>query len=324
MSRFLTAALCSVALLAGCDSANPFTDPGTDTDTDTDTDTGGGGGGGGTTTPDGSVENVESISYTPGSSTITVTGIPFDGVDPAFPESEYAANATLTALAPGYAVYTNQEDPLDRLYIAVVAESSDGGVQAGVAADGGQFTTFYGGGYYTQIGTYTPGTGQVSYAGNYVGLSNLDADGSELQPPTVPVDPGLLPDQSAQILGEILLNVDFGQNQVEGGIVDLQYVNIDPGYVATYGSADLPDVFLIAADITEGGAFSGSVENPAQEGIGTYSGTFGGDGATSIGGVVVLDGDWDPNVINEKQFGVFVLTQCGQPGDDPICATVNP
>jgi len=27
---------------------------------------------------------------------------------------------------------------------------------------------------------------------------------------------------------------------------------------------------------------------------------------------------------NEEEYGIFVLTQCGQPGDAPVCDVVDP
>lgn len=151
----------------------------------------------------------------------------------------------------------------------------------------------------------------------------MNADGAELLPPPAGVGPAILPEQPAQIVGDIFINADFGQNSVSGGIENVEYYNVNPGYIATYGSIELPDMLLLTTTISDVGEFQGSVLNPALETIGVYGGTFGGIGATGVGGVLSLDGDWDPNIINEYQYGTFVLTQCGQPGDAAICATVN-
>ena len=74
---------------------------------------------------------------------------------------------------PGYQAFSVQEDPLDRMFIALSAESADGSAHATIAGDGGRFNRVLQGVDYARVGGYTPppatgsgpGTGQVSYSG---------------------------------------------------------------------------------------------------------------------------------------------------------------
>lgn len=230
---------------------------------------------------------------------------------------------------PGYIAFTVQDDPLDRHVTAMVARSSDpqASVQAGVASDGGQFNTFFSGGFYQRNAPFTtpapgPDAGLVSYAGTYAGVTNVNAPGDQLLPPTPGTDPSLLPAQSAQTVGTIFLNVDFSNNAVNGAIVDRSLIQ--------YGTV-LPDVTLRVADIAADGTFYGNLVQYAgvpDSGIGSYGGIFGGTEASAVGGVVALtefDGVGNPlGFENEREIGVFVLSRCGVSGSDPVlCANVN-
>lgn len=222
----------------------------------------------------------------------------------------------------GYEAYTVQDDPLDRHFTAMVAQSPDGTVRAGVVSDGGQFNRFYSGGFYERTGAYQPPsvsgptTGLVSYAGNYAGVTNLNAPGGpELLPPPGGADPSILPAQSARTQGQIFLNVDFGNNAVNG--------NINSRTLVDAGTA-LPTVVLVDGAIAGDGTFLGKIEydgDPTLQ-IGDFGGIFGGANAASVGGIVSLDQFFDDTSIAqgaERERGVFVLVQCGQPGDDPAC-----
>jgi hypothetical protein len=317
MKPVIAAALSSFVVLAACDGENPFqvvstpivaddpTEPFTEEEL--------------ASIPEGLSGSVTGVTFAPGSNTITVTGLPLDQVGGTFPEAVFNANTNLNV--PGYTAYAYQDDNLDRMFVMLIAEDTASGVQAGAVADGGQFAEFFGGGFYRQIGPYTPDTGLVSYGGTYAGVSNVDANGNELLPPPA-VGPAIAPEQPAQIVGDIFINADFGQNTVNGGIENVEYFNLNAADIATFGT-DLPDVLLVSAPISAAGEFQGLVQNPGLVTIGGYGGTFGGTGATGVGGTMILDGDWDPNRNGEFQYGVFVLTQCGEPGDAPICATVN-
>jgi hypothetical protein len=238
---------------------------------------------------------------------------------------------------PGYLAFTVQDDPLDRHVTAMVARSSDpqASVQAGVASDGGQFNTFFSGGFYQRNADFTPPApgpdgGLVSYAGTYAGVTNVNAPGTELLDPAPVTDTALLPAQSAQTTGTIFLNVDFSNNAVNGAIFDRVF--------AQYGTTlpngrpnDLPDVVLRVADIAPDGTFIGDLvqyRGVTDGDIGDYGGIFGGTEAAAVGGVVALtefDGQGNPLGLEaEREVGVFVLSRCGVAGSDPVlCANAN-
>ena len=237
-------------------------------------------------------------------------------------------NRTPALDRPGYLAYTLQDDPLDRHVTAMVARSSDVGnsVQAGVASDGGQFNTFFAGGFYERNdpgGTFVkPTSGLVSYAGSYAGLTNVDAPGAQLLPVDPAIDPAARPAQSAQTVGTIFLNVDFANNTINGTIFDRSLIQ--------YGSA-LPDLALRVGGINADGTFFGDTVNyrgvPERD-IGDYGGIFGGTDASAVGGVVSLtEFDGDTNSLGfeaERETGTFVLSRCGAAGSDPVlCANVN-
>jgi hypothetical protein len=69
------------------------------------------------------------------------------------------------------------------------------------------------------------------------------------------------------------------------------------------------------------GEFYGDAQNPTQAGIGNYGGIFGGANAEGVAGGIFVENH--VGVENADEYGVFVLTQCGLTGADPICATVN-
>ncbi|MEL6958321.1 MAG: hypothetical protein AAGL89_05145 [Pseudomonadota bacterium] len=339
MSRPLTA-FAMIAALAACDDANPFQGgeiDGTPTDPpviDPDNPIAPNG------LPEALAGNLNAVAYNPGSGTLSVEMASLDQTSIDYPLAQYTENLNLTTPAlqsAGYQVYSYQDDGLDRMFVAIVAESNDGSVQGAVVMDGGQFLRFFGGGVYATDGTFTPGvpendTGLVSYAGTYGGLSNLDADGAELigVPPIPEDDDGsLLPAQPAQLEGGIFLNADFGDNTINGAIIDRSWTNLNPVLAAIPTINDLEDVFLLPADITDAGTFFGTtsvVIDGDESQVGSYGGAFGGIEAPGVAGVVHLDGDYIEDIENEEEFGVFVLTQCGQPGEASLCdfIPVNP
>ena len=195
-------------------------------------------------------------------------------------------------------------------------------MRSGVIGDGGQFNRVLQGVYYERDGDFDapdigtgPAAGQVSYAGNYAGLTNI---GSTI--PTPGVDPSLWPSEPVRISGEIFLNANFSDMAVNGAIYNRQLLPATP--------ADLPDLALIITDIGTDGSFSGDVEyvGDINNTIGTYAGIFGGTDAASVGGGINLE-EFDNDLLamdNELESGFFVLTQCGQPGAPPVCTNVVP
>ena len=253
-------------------------------------------------------------TYSTTNGTLSVR-IPLDAGDI---NTEYARNATLDV--PGYLAFSAQNDPLDRIYIGMAARSADNSVEGVLVMDGGQFTKFFGGTTFRQIGTYSeaplgPTSGLVSYAGSYVGLSNINATASNAGLP-VPsgTDPALIPGQAGRVTGDVFINADFAENQINGAIYNRTSID---------NSVPLDNVFLIPTEIDATGRFLGDAENEGQERIGDYGGTFGGLGATGIAGGIHLT-DYIDGIEKEEEYGIFVLTQCGLAGDTAICDGVQP
>ena len=322
----------SFAVLVACSSTNPFI---------TNANGGGGGTGGTPTTttnrlPESVRGDAHRISYSPGAGTITVEGITLDNTTVS---SIYTRNAGLDR--PGYQAYATQDDALDRQSVAYVMQSGNSGsVRAGVVVTGGQFNRVFAGNYAERDGGFTPPpttptTGLVSYAGNYVGMTN---GGPDLPaPPGTPAE--VNPNAPNVVTGQIFINADFADNSVNGAIYDRTLET--PGGTALI---PIPSVVLIATSIADDGTFDGTVEYSLVQGnaavlgdfsdavgtsIGSYGGVFGGPQAEAVGGAVVLtewDGPQDPRGIEgELEWGVFVLDQCGTPGANAaICADVNP
>jgi len=221
--------------------------------------------------------------------------------------------------AATYNDYTKQDDPLDRHFTAYVRSTDS--VSGGVVSDGGQFGIYYSGGFYDRNGVYSAptGGGLVSYIGDYAGLSNVNDNGDALLPVTGVTNQTVLPDQSARISGRIILNADFNDGLVNGSVFDrVRLSNGDnlPGLILTGG--------VIAADGTFEGQTAVETKAPGQNG--SFGGIFGGEGATSVAGVVQASAFYDDGQVaggQEEEHGTFVLNKCGTPGDDPLCDNVN-
>ena len=193
------------------------------------------------------------------------------------------------------------------------------------------------GAHFERDGAYDPpdvteDTGLVTYAGRYVAVTNIgDINGSDLLPTGV-TDPELLVPQALVVHGDAFLNADFADNSVEGNIYNRELLdtNLTP-------LTDLPSLVLVVTDIEANGSFEGTVEydtgdplsnttNNTQ--VGSYAGVFGGPDSTSVAGGVDLnefDGASNPLGLEaELEAGVFVLDQCGTPGDSAVCDSVNP
>jgi len=323
-------ALSLIALLAACDNEQPFTfetapEPGETPepeDVEEDVELSGFTDNGTTTAiPLDVANNLTQVTYSPGSDTFTVTGAPFDTTP--IPGT-FSPNTSLDI--PGYAAYSVQEDPLDRMFVALVAESTDGAVEGGVAIDGGQFGRFFGGAFYRRNDPYTPyepsqpNGGLVSYTGDYAGLTNMNAPRSG-SVDVLPLPPGILDDNAIapaepdRVVGTVFINADFADNQLNGGIINRRLLG--------RGTA-LGDLNLIIAPITDDGTFTGTVELAAdQTGVGTYAGAFGGTEATAIAGVINIE-NYLEAVENEEEYGAFVLMRCGLAGEGALCETVDP
>jgi hypothetical protein len=223
-----------------------------------------------------------------------------------------------------YQAYTVQEDALDRHYTTLAAESNDGRIRAGVTLDGGQFNRFFGGGFYERDGNFDQppaANGQVAYAGDYAGITNMDAQpndaGYDLLPTPAGTDPAILPAQAARTRGRIFLDVNFNEGLMNGAVFDRA--------LADNAAITLPDIVLLSTTIDDEGGFFGDIEldGVLDTDIGDYGGMFAGTNAASVGGLLTLI-DVDNNIYGwtgDQEFGVFVLTQCGQTGEDAtLCA----
>jgi len=316
-------AVAMLVALAGCgggsgNGSNPITGG-----------SGGSGSGGGSGGGSGLTENtipaklagdLSRISYDPVTQTLTVEMFALDN-NPLI--ATYTLNTAAEFAVPGYTAFTTQDDPLDRMFVALVAASPDGSVKAGVVADGGQFTSYFKGGYYQRTGTYTqPSTGLVSYAGSYAGIANENGAGNNLLPPPAGTPAVLLPGEPRATQGTAFLNVDFDNNAVNGAIYDRTF---------TDNGETLADIVLSVTSIDSNGEFLGTAKFDNHPELGTngdYGGTLAGVDASSMAGIVSLDTIYLPTDSRDTPFdaevGVFVLPQCGTAGSPAICNGVNP
>lgn len=259
--------------------------------------------------------SIVSLGFDQAAGELTVEIKGFDA-DPIIANFERTADLDVRDSAGNIAYYAfiTQDDPLDRLYTAYARTSTDGTVTGGIAADGGQFTRYFPGGYYRQNGTYVAPTetGLASFAGAYVAVTNLSGSGAHLLPVPPGTDPAVLPGEAERIVGTIFLNVHFGEDNVNGAIYNRRYVD---------GGGSLPDIFLLPADIAADGSFLSGVVLGDHTDIGSYGGVLG-SGGGAIAGVVETTG-YDGNPLSEER-GLFVLTRCGLPGADvEVCSVAE-
>lgn len=293
-------AMATVASLAACSGGNPFTetdptDPGTDP-----------------TIPETIAGDVDSVTYDPVAMTLTVRGV---GLDDTPYESVYTRKPGLDV--PGYEAYTSQDSSLDRHYTAYARERD--GVWAVVASGGPQFNYVIPGTDFGRNGTYsapatTPSGGLVTYAGNYVGVLNASGSSEDLLPVAPGTDPDVLTGQVAEITGDILINADFADNRINGVIYNR---------VIADSSTSIDNLDLKPGDIAADGTFSGEVTQPSDQKRGDYAGVFGGTNATAVAGALVVE-NHITGTTGPKEYGAFVLAQCGTPSADPICTQPNP
>lgn len=282
MTRWWVAA--ALLALAACDG-NPFVEDG-----------GGGGGGGGRPVPPEVPavlkQNLDAAVYDPATQTLRIRLASLDA-------SPLTATYTRTPAldVAGYEAYVVQETTLQRKFVALFKASERGTVQAGVVADGGQFNRYFGGGTYSRMDLFTmPDSGLASYVGSYAGVITLNN----------PDDPAA----PMRTEGTIVINADFTDMSVNGGVIDRSIVET---------GEELASLALVVTDITANGDFQGNVEflGDPNRTIGTYGGLFGGVGASDLAGVLVIRPIADEDQIFEH--GVFVLPKCGTPGDSALC-----
>lgn len=312
--------LALVAGLAACSGGNPFNDP---TDTTDVTDVTGDPDAADDAVPEVLAGNLSSFTFNPDDQTLTVTGVPTD-------------DGTLTGVyrrrpgldRAGYEAYTAQDGSLDRHSTAFVRDIR--GTRAATVVTGGQFQQFFAGGAFSNTTFSAPveraseqDGGLVTYAGGYVGLLNAEGSGEDLLAVAPGTDESVLPVQAAEITGQIIITGDFQDSSVTGVIFNrvLNDVNndtllFDPN---SDNPVELEDIALDSTPISENGVFSG-ITSQGNSPVGEYAGIFGGVGATEVAGVQRSTGHIRNEVAqNPIENGVFVLSQCGQADEDPLC-----
>ncbi|SDN46649.1 hypothetical protein SAMN05216196_101621 [Lutimaribacter pacificus] len=321
--------LCAALALTACsgDGTNPFDKDDEDT-TDQTSGTGDDNTADTADIPDSLRGDLERLVYDSATQTLTITGVNLASGDY---EAAYTRDPSLDIYDPGgnlaYVAYATQSDPLDRPAMAFVMESGNSSsVRGGMVITGGQFNRYFGGTFYERDGDYTPpASGLVSYAGTYVGGTNIHDTGGGLQPLPSGTNPSLESSYPAIIVGEVFLNVDFGNNSVNGSIYNRDF----RGYAGVY---TLPDIVLTSTGIAADGTFFGETveyDGILNNDIGDYGGIFGGPNADGVAGGVHLtefDGQGDPlGFDSEEEYGTFVLDKCGTPdANATICSSVSP
>lgn len=315
--KFGTSALALCVFLAACGSGTPFNG-----ETGADTGTGTGGSTGASAIPAELAKDLKSFSYDPASQTLSITGITAD--DSAF-TANYRRRPGLDR--NGYEAYTAQDGSLDR-HVTAYVKGIDG-TRAAVVMTGGQFEQVFSGAGYSNTSysaPVAPGTqsegGLVTYAGNYIGLLNGAGSGEDLAPVADGTNPDTLSRQAAEVTGKVVLTGDFTDAAVTGIIYERKVTDFDTGGTYDPNSAtpfEAQNIALDSTGIAEDGTFFGTASQ-SNGAVGEYGGIFGGTGATEVAGVIhaenhiALGGSGTP-----IEYGAFVLTQCGQPGEDAIC-----
>lgn len=302
MSLRLMTALVAGLAVSGCSGGNPFGNEPTCDDPPFagDCTSTGGTDGGGTTTPGAIPEalagNLESVSYDASAGTLTAV---IDALDASPTTVTFVRNAALDR--PGFQAFTYQETLSNRIFLAMVGSNSDGAVTAGVSGSG-QFTKMIWGSTYEANTAFSKPVigGLANYSGNYVGIQNR---GVTVPGPGAPFNPI----RPYRVEGEVLLNADFTNSKVEGGIRDR--VVVETG-------APQDNLFLQIAEIKPDGSFAGTVTYADLQSAGTYGGTFGGASATGVAGAIEVKPDPTDSDLLER--GVFVADRC-RPSDPSPC-----
>lgn len=295
MSWRITAAASACVFIVAC-GGNPFNNAPTT-------------GGGGTTppvTPGTSgipaalKGSLQSATYNKAAGTLSVAITPLGGSTstPASPIVFTRNNAYDTN---GFQAFTYQESTTGRLIVALFDTSALGAGSAGVAGSG-QFTQTVWGSTYgaNQAFTRPAGGGVATYSGRYAGILNT---GTPVAGPGAPFDPS----RAARTRGDVVLNADFTNNAVEGGIRNR--TNVDAG-------TPLADVFLKIGTVNPDGTFGGAVAFGGNVAAGTYGGTFAGTNASSAVGAVEIAPVQGNSDLLER--GVFVADRCA-PTDPSPC-----
>ena len=309
------------AFIMGCSSGgNPFNSPPP------------GDGGDGDAPPTSSIVpaaiagSVSSVTFDPANQTLVVTGANLDNTPVS---TVYTRNAALDR--NGFQAYTNQDGAVERHFTAFVAQT--GSVNAAVVSSPSPRNRTFRGAFFDRDGAYDPpivtaDTGVVTYAGSYVGLTNIgDPNGNDLI--STNITPAVLqPGQALGTDGDVLLSADFADNAVEGNIFNRRLLD-------TNGNAlsNLPSLVLIVAPIAADGTFEGAIEYDIADAnsntnafvnVGSYAGIFGGiDAAQVAGGIDLTEFDGAQDFVlgaeNEQESGIFILEACTAASTNPVC-----
>jgi hypothetical protein len=313
MKRFPS--VCALALAVGAcgGSTNPFSGTvtaGTGTTTTATT----------TAIPEAVQSALANFTYDPTQDSIVITGVSVDGSNGG---TAYRRRANLDIIASdgsvAYQAYTAQAGPLlehSTNYVKTI-----GDVTAAVAITGGQFRHYSGGTLYTRDPgeDYEPivdnnGDGVIAtYAGKYIGLSNVWGVDTDLLPLTGTIDSSVVPHQASIVNGTIRINVDFSDKIIKGGITQrtLTVPEYDPLTIETETQEVLPTLLLVPTTVADDGTFSGEVEIPNPLTVGTYAGILGGPDSNAIAGGLFADNHFDDQRVGEEEYGIFVLGRCG-------------
>ncbi|MEL7092266.1 MAG: thymidylate synthase [Pseudomonadota bacterium] len=314
------AAFCVLALgVSSCGDGAPFGVSQTTT-------TGGGGGTAATSIPLSISSDMTGFTFDPVNQTLTVQGV---FLDADASESVYRRRASLDV--PGYIAFTAQDDPLDQHATAFVASLGD--VQAAVSVTGGQFQTFNGGSIYGStttdfdLTTVAEDTGLVTYAGSYVGVTDIRGDGTDLATVGGTVDPAILPNQAAPVTGDIFINVDFSDATLEGIITNRVLDPADSLLGPGQTTLNVPDIVLLPTGISNDGSFAGDVAiggGTSLDDTGDYGGIFGGDEGQAVAGGIYIVDHLVSSTATEEEYGIFVLGRCGSAlQTSSICSLVD-
>ena len=240
--------------------------------------------------------NLVGASYNPSAGTLTAI---IDQL--AAGQKTVVFNRTPSLDVPGYQAFTFQENGSTRVFIAQMAASADGSMAAGVAGSG-QFTeVLWGSGYVARTAFEAPTNGGLgNLSSHYAGILNT---GVVVPGPGAPFDPS----RPHRVQGEVLVNADFTNKKLEGGIRNR--VNVDT-------ATAMDDLFLQIGTIKDDGTFGGTVAYSDLSAARTYGGALGGkDGAAIAGAIEVKPLKTDGKLLER---GVFIGTKCA-PGNPPPC-----
>jgi hypothetical protein len=310
--------LAAMMLLAACGGSPWVEDDGSGN--------GGGDGDGGSDTstavPDAVKVNLRSIAYSPangGTLKVNLQGLQSSPQSVAFQRDR-------SLDIQGYRAFTYQETGLQRKYLALVRENERGNLRVAAVADGGQFNRHFGGTTFARIDAYSRpnlsnGTekGQFSYAGTYAGVF-VPGDPANN---TLPDD--LRPNQTLRVRGDALINANFANDLVNGGVdnrwlLDSRGRRIDLNGDGTLNAEDqLNAIAFPSMQMNKSGRFVGDVEfsGDPNASIGKVAGLFGGRGATDVGGTLVINPIGGESDIWE--YGAFTLPRCDTAGASPLC-----